>query len=242
MLSVDILVAEARYGVVLRRVPELLAAMTASDETASVAFRIANDGVRAGATLERPADFVDSMVTRWVEAEPHHVVDGVVPFCSLVAVCCLAPRPVGKRCVARLQQLRSEAKLPTIFNGADVLVAGAERYVADDYRGAAKAWRTLLRTPGWIQDPLRDPMAIAFDRGGMSELGTEIDVSTVALVDLPRTAELSWVREARRALARGDEATARKLAQAVVEKWRFADEDVPAMQEMKALLAKLPKR
>ncbi len=58
-----------------------------------------------------------------------------------------------------------------------------------------------------------------------------------------RTAELSWVRGARRAHTKGDDARARKLAQAVVDRWRFAHEDVLAMAEMKQLLAnaKLPR-
>jgi Protein kinase domain len=241
LLRADILLAEAKYGLVLTNVPRLLGDLKASDETASLAIRLALDGVQAASIVDRPADFVDAFVTRWVESEPHHIIDGVVPFYALVAVCCQAPRPIGKRCIERIQKLRAESKLPTIFTGSDVLVAGAARYVADDYRGAAKVWRTSLRTPGWLRDPIREPMANAFDRGGEPELATEIDAPTVVLVDLPRTADLAWVREARRAQKRGDNAKARKLAQAVVDKWRFADEDVPAMAEMKALLAKLPK-
>lgn len=79
---------------------------------------------------------------------------------------------------------------------ATVIVAGGLRFVADDYAGAARSWRT---------------------------------------------AELSWVRGARRADTMGDDARARKLAQAVVDRWRFAHEDVLAMAEMKQLLAKLPR-
>jgi hypothetical protein len=47
-------------------------------------------------------------------------------------------------------------------------------------------------------------------------------------------------RRARRPLKRGDVARARTLAQMVVDRWRFADEDVPTVGEMRALLAKMP--
>ena len=62
---------------------------------------------------------------------------------------------------------------------------------------------------------------------------------SVGTVDLPRTPDLSWVRAARRAAKRGDAAVAKKLARAILDKWRFADEDIPAMREMRSLVAKL---
>jgi hypothetical protein len=59
------------------------------------------------------------------------------------------------------------------------------------------------------------------------------------VVELSRTAELAWVREAKRNEKRGNTAKARHLAQAVVDKWRFADDDIPSVREMKAMLARL---
>jgi hypothetical protein len=47
------------------------------------------------------------------------------------------------------------------------------------------------------------------------------------------------VRAAKRAAKRGDRARAKELAQKVVDAWSVADEIVPAVEEMKALLAKL---
>jgi hypothetical protein len=84
-------------------------------------------------------------------------------------------------------------------------------------------------------------MAIAFDRAGSPDLAEEVDAPLLSLVDLPRTAELAWVRGAKRAHARGDHARARKLAEAVIDRWRIADEDVPAVREMRTLLSKLPR-
>jgi hypothetical protein len=218
----------------------MIAGLEAKDETAALAFRLAYQGVRASVILEKPADFVDAVVERWVLPEPHHVVDGVAPFLSLVNVCVLGPRTVGKKCIDRLEELRRNGRLPGIFSTMETVLTGASRFVADDYVGATRSWRTLFRSAGWVQGPLREPLAIAFDRAGEPELADEVDGPIVALVDLPRTADLAWVRAARRAYKRGDPAQARKLARAVVDKWRFADERVPAEKEMKELLVKLP--
>lgn len=242
VLGVEILLAEAKYGQVVAEVPKLVAALPADDENAALAFRLAYAGVRAFTVLDRPADFMKGVVERYVTSEPPHVVDGVVPLVSLVTACCMSPRSIGKPCLDRVEQLRTESRIPTVFQGIDIVVRGGVRYAADDYTGAAKVWRTLLRQPGWVQDPLRDSMATAFDRAGEPDLADEVDAPPVALVELPHTADLSWVRSARRAQKRGDTAKARRLAQAVVDKWRFADEDIPAVREMKDLLAKLPPR
>jgi serine/threonine protein kinase len=240
LLGIEILLAEARYGAVLSKVPRLLAGLPANDENAALAFRLAYQGVRASVILDRPADFVDVVVDRYVLAEPHHVIDGVGPFLSLLNACMLAPRSTGRRCIERIERLRHDGKLPTIFSSSETILNGAARFVADDYVGAAKSWRTLLRAAGWVQGPIRAPLAVAFDRAGEPELAEEVDAPVVALMELPRTADMAWVRAARRAQKRGENARARTLAQAVVDKWRFADEKVPAAQEMRELLTKLP--
>ncbi len=240
LLRVALLVAKARYGAALTTVTRLLAQLPANEESAAKAFLLAHLGVRASLVLGKTPDFVGPVVDKYVMSEPHHVVDGVVPFASLVTICCFAPTDVGQRCTERLQSLQRDGKLPTIFNGAETVLAGAARFVAGDYPGASRAWRTMLRSAGWIQDPVRDIMAVAFDRSDMVELAEEIDGPSVAAVDLPRPAELAWVRAAKRAEKRGDRERARKLARAVVDKWRFADEDVPSVREMQQLLARLP--
>ncbi len=240
LLRIAVMLAEAQYGAVLVKVPQLIDRLPANDANAALAFGLAYLGVRASVILERPADFVDRVVTRFVLSEPHHVVDGVSPVVSLVHACVLAPRSVGRRCIDRLEQLRRDGRLPTIFSSTETVLAGASRFVADDYPGAVKSWRTLLRSAAWVQGPLREPLAIAFDRAGEIDLAEEVEAPVVALVDYPRTADMAWVRAAKRAQKRGDLAQARKLAHAVVDKWRFADEKVPAAQEMKDLLAKLP--
>jgi hypothetical protein len=237
-LRAEILLAERKFRATFDLVVRTLPALPASDAEAALAFSLARSGTVAAQMLGRPSDFVDDVVTRYVDATPHHVIDGAVPFTSLVAACCFAPARVGRRCIARLRSLREAGELPTIFPGADVVADGAARFVEDDYAGAAKVWRTLLRAPGWIQDPLHDPMAVAFDRSGMLDLAEQVDAPEVDERDAQGTADLALARSARRALKRGDAARARKLALAGIKRWEVADEDLPVISEMKAIVAK----
>jgi hypothetical protein len=50
------------------------------------------------------------------------------------------------------------------------------------------------------------------------------------------------VREAHRAHRRGDLKEARRLAQQVIDAWSVADEELPAVQDMRRLLGALPRR
>ena len=241
LLAIDVMNGEAKYAAVLAAAPRMLRELPADDANAATAFRLASKAVRAALTLGKPADFVDIVVTKYVEAEPHHIVDGVVPFVSLISACSFAPPAIGKRCLSRIKQLQADKKLAGIFNGVEVVVDGAARHAEGDHAGAAKVLRTLLRAPTWVREPLFvDLMATVFDRVEAYDLADEVDTAVIALIDLPRTADLAWVRGAKRAQRRGDHARARKLAQAVLDKWRFADEDPAAMREMRDLLAKLP--
>lgn len=241
LLEFDIMNGEARYGAVLVEAPRRLRDLPADDENAATAFRLASKAVRAALTLGKPTDFVDIVVTKYVDAEPHHIIDGVVPFVSLVSSCSFAPSAIGKRCIARLKKLHADGKLAAIFKGVDVVLEGAQHYVDGDYAGATKVLRTLLRAPAWVREPLFvDLMASTFDRTEAYDLAEEVDAAVIALVDLPRTADLGWARGAKRAQRKGDTARARKLAQAVLDKWRFADEDPLAMRDMRELLVKLP--
>ena len=55
-------------------------------------------------------------------------------------------------------------------------------------------------------------------------------------------AEPAHVREALRAEKRGDVATARAMAKKVIDAWSVADMDVPAVAEMRKLVARLDRR
>ena len=82
--------------------------------------------------------------------------------------------------------------------------------------------------------------AAAFDAAGEADLAERVDARLIAAKDGNYGgASLSHVRSARRAMARGDRARAKQLAQQVVDAWGGADVPVPAVAEMKALLARL---
>lgn len=240
VIKIEIMVADASYGAVLKKVPDLLRELPRNDENAALAYRLSYQGVRAALILDRPADWMEDVVNGYVLSEPHHVIDGAIPVVSLIHACLFAPKPVAKKCIDRIEQLRKDGKLPTIFATLETVIGGGVKFVEEDYVGATKIWRTLLRSVGWVQGPLREPLAIAFEKAGESDLAEEVDSPIVALVDLPRTADPSWVRAAKRAYKKGDIERARHLASAVVDKWRFADESPKGVGEMKELLGKLP--
>jgi hypothetical protein len=118
-LGVLVLMGEAKYAGAVAAARKILAELPDSDAGAASAFRVADAGAIAALTLGRPADFVEGVVDRYVMSEPPHVVDGVVPFISLVTACSFAPKDVGRRCLDRLRRLRTDGRLPTIFKGAD---------------------------------------------------------------------------------------------------------------------------
>jgi hypothetical protein len=120
----------------------------------------------------------------------------------------------------------------------DGLLEGAERYSQGDYAGAALAWRPMLARPGWQLDYFRDPLAIALEKTGQDDLVEKADAPTLTHPGRFNGVELAWVRAARRAERRGDKATARKLAQQVIDAWSVADVEVPAVAEMRKLVAR----
>src|SRR5262249_40895967 len=149
LMRIQVLMGEAKYAQALAMAKRLVHDLPADDEHAAEAFLVSNLGAVSAAILQRPADFTSDLVSKWITSGPHDVIDGVIPFNSLLAACCLSPKAIGKKCFDRLQQLRTDGKLPTIFAGSDVAVNGGAFFVAEDYAGAAKSWRTLLRAPGW---------------------------------------------------------------------------------------------
>jgi len=122
----------------------------------------------------------------------------------------------------------------------DGLLEGAEHYVEGDYAGAARAWRTLLARPGWQLDGMRDLIATAFEKTGEDDLVERVDAPLLGNPGRFNGIEMAHVRAARRAAKRGDAKTAKKYALQVIEAWSVADMDVPAVAEMRKLVARLP--
>lgn len=162
-------------------------------------------------------------------------IDGLGPFASAqyraLNVLELAPRvdaSLGRRCLAAFDA--SPLADEPFF--ADCRL-GVERYLGGDVEGAVRAWRR-------IRPPLhgcRAPVSVI----QRVDPGLAARADAVHLED--RTyggAHPAQVREARRAATRGEYARARVLAERVVRAWGRADVRVPAVDEMRALLRRLP--
>jgi eukaryotic-like serine/threonine-protein kinase len=82
-------------------------------------------------------------------------------------------------------------------------------------------------------------MATTFERTGDLELVERLEAAALAGPGEFNGANPAHVRAARRAAKRGDDERARALARQVIEAWGVADETVPAVAEMRRLLAAL---
>lgn len=217
-----------------------LEALPALDLNAGKAFRFAAAGAEAARYLGRPAAFVEDVVERFLEVEPPHVRVGVMPFFALVYACLEAPKPVARRCVARLREVYERGDAGGIVGAAPMVLEGAERWMAGDAVGAAKAWRPMLREGGNVgEGPFRHVLTTVLDRARLDEMAERVDAPFLTLVDTRSAVDLAFYRGALRAEKKGDYATARKLAEAGVERWQHADDDVPAFREMQTLLTRI---
>jgi hypothetical protein len=185
--------------------------------------------------LGRERESADPLVQRLVMAEPHRLaVDQPHYELAAIELCMSASPELGGPCLARLRAiLAARAARAGRIDGAEALLSGAERYVAGDAAGAVEAWRPLVR-----RRSLKVPTDV-FVQVGEPALAERLEEAHLDR-DTFAGAHLAHVRSARRALAAGDTARAREMAQRVVDAWSVADVAVPAVEEMRALLAGLP--
>jgi hypothetical protein len=234
-LQVEAAAAEARFTEALSRAHVLLQ-QAIQNHKSGQASGLAASAAAVSVVLGRPFDDADALVRAFVEPDPPLAVQSVVGLFRVIAICTAAAPAVARRCMARVDALEKRGDLKGIFPLARGLLDGALRYVAGDFRGAAAAWKPMLRAPGDPLAPIRNAVATALDRSGEAELAEALDDASVgAGVGMYNGVDLSFVRAARRADARGDHARARQLAQKVVDAWSVADATVPAVAEMRAL-------
>ncbi|HET9954658.1 MAG TPA: hypothetical protein VFQ61_09140, partial [Polyangiaceae bacterium] len=242
-LRVRALSGATQYRRGLELATRVLSNMPAEDVNAGKAFRVAAAGAEAARYLGHPAAFVDDLVRRFIEAEPPHVHVGVSPFFSLVYACMEAPKPVARRCLKRLRFVYQRGDFGGVIGVVPMILEGADQWIAGDAHGAARAWRPMLRQGGNIGEAaFRHILTEALEKAEMPELAARIDARILQLVDHPDAVDLAFARAAVRAEKSGDIAQARKLAQACVERWQHADDDIPARREMQALLERLNKK
>jgi len=155
---------------------------------------------------------------------------------AALALCMNAGGALAGRCLARVEKLSTG--LNSWGVGGDLFLRGASRFAAGDVRGAVDAWRPIVAGPNESLVCLLPTEA--FERAGEPDLAARIDGRKMAYRQLAGISEAT-PREARRAFARGDVARARELATSVVQAWEVADAVVPAVAEMRELLAKMGK-
>jgi hypothetical protein len=226
--------ADARFGKALAIARETLPGLPATSAGANDAFYVLLESVAASLILGRTPDYLAGVVDRYLAPDPIVLGEGWIGTYGAALACAIAPRDVARRCFARLRVL-----VPGPVAGVEGLREGAERYAEGDWAGAAKAWKPILRKPGWQLDGMRDLLATVLDRTGEGDLAEKLDAPIVSTMGRYNGVELAHVRAALRAEKRGDTERARALAQKVVDAWSVADEEVPAVAEMRKLVKRL---
>jgi len=188
--------------------------------------------------LGRVAEVADAFAQRFVLGEQVRLAQGSYSLSASSTVCAQASRDVAARCFSRLRELDAKGWFVDAHSaGTHETVNAAERFSRGDLAGAAAFMRPLAAAGV----PLPHWAAIAFDAVGEHDLASKVDEFEFGNAPVLHGATLAHVREAKRAFKRKDYAKARQLAQTVIDAWSTADAPVPSVDEMRALLAKLPK-
>jgi eukaryotic-like serine/threonine-protein kinase len=239
LILVRVATSEARFGAAFAAAlaqSELRAADTGWIRTQR--FELGWRALEIAVLLGHPREIADALVARFLAPEPT-VLDGnfaLVPM-RVPAICVFASTP--GRCFARFRALRPQLA-GAITKDTDDFLIGAERYVARDLAGAARAWRPLLGGRMVLASTLPHAMVEAFEQTGAIDLAEQVDTEVMRRAGELNGATLGHVRTALRALGDGDRAGARRLAEQVIRAWSVADELPPSLAEMRQLVAPRP--
>jgi hypothetical protein len=185
------------------------------------------------------AGIADEVSTRWAERflglPEEQVADIVRAYETPTLVCMRARGRLATKCLDRVAKLGLSAA-NWWYEGGTALLSGARRYAVGDIRGAVSAWRPLVACSDLTI--VRTLPTEAFDKAGEHELAARLDARKMPYTFIAGVSDAA-PREAKRALAAGDTARAKELATAIVGAWEVADVQVPAVAEMRALLAKI---
>jgi serine/threonine protein kinase len=227
---------EGVFGRALDRLRAASAAAPAfgSIDTTYLAFALLD----TADVLGRSRAIADEWIDHFIPPEGPRITSPAPPRLplSLAGMCRRASRDRAERCFAAFDGLvKSGAFVWGTTPGTDAYVEGARRFARGDVRGAAEAWRPMTRLAGAIHVP-----ADVYDAVGDEAVAAALDATLLRERRFFHGINLAFVREAKRALRRGDKARARALAQQVVDAWSLADVEVPAVKEMRQILARLP--
>ena len=228
--------ADGHLGSALSRARAALqAAPSIGRVTQSAGILLSSFTMELALILGRGAEVSDELARRFVLSEPPRLVQNS-EFSVYMAIhtCVLASPEVAVACADRVRRLIDDGYFRRGYMGGTLgLVEGVERFVRGDKTGAVDAFRVLLQRgrPAWL-------LGYVLEAAGQDDLSARVDAPT-----LERPAFYNGVsrRTCGRRGARTSAAMqprARELARAVVDAWGVADVEVPAVAEMRALLAK----
>ena len=234
LILVDVEASEARFDAAERRARAAMEARpddagwvrTQRLEAASRALAIA-----AIIGTERARAVADLAIATLVMPEPAPI-DGAyvdVPI-WLATLCAHASPDLAAPCFARVDALVRQLAGAALVTSA-AYVEGARRHAAGDIRGAAQAWRPLLRDQQY--GGLAAAMVTAFAADGDPAAVARLVETTAG--DGYHGASLVTARAALAAAARGDRDTAHRLAAQVLAAWSIADVEPAILDELRAL-------
>ncbi|HEU4403775.1 MAG TPA: serine/threonine-protein kinase [Polyangiaceae bacterium] len=241
LLLLRVEASEARFGAALRRALEAMAPRAADvGWVRAQRLEIAWHALELAAILGRSAEVADRVASEFIDPEPPPL-DLAHPDVSkrLPAMCARTSAAVSGRCFDRFREIRQRLS-GGVLPGAEAFVAGAEKSARRDLRGAAKAFRPLLREPAPFVTVLPEAMIEAFEAAREPEAVTALEAALPDRAAELGGASLVMVWAARRAAREGRAAAARELADRVISAWSTADEAVPAVDEMRRLKAQVP--
>ncbi|MFO0744297.1 MAG: hypothetical protein U1F43_01310 [Myxococcota bacterium] len=235
-IELKVAASEGAFGRALDRAEKTLASLDVFGDTVGADTDILSWALQLAAMLGRSSELGDMFAKRFVLVDPPRLTPNLVAAYYASAGCADASPDVTKRCVARIRGLVDAG---FFTNGRyatyETLLEVVQHFAQGEMKAAAEAYRPAIASGGNSGFGAR-----AFDAIGEPDTASIIDQRMFTNAPFYHGATLAHVREARRALGRKDFAAARKLAQTVIDAWSVADVVVPAVAEMKALLAKLP--
>lgn len=229
--------SEAHFGAAAARAHRVLFGLPAFGRLVTTDIYLLSFLMDVSTLLGRAPESAEVFVRTFVDPDPPRLSPGRFVPARVASACALAPAPAARRCFERLRALLAAGffreQLPF---GHLAFIEGAEAFAEGDHAAAATAWQSLNN----VAPHGRSLLPVAFERAGDADLAEQIDGPAAALAGPFNGAGLAHLRSARRALARGDRPRAEALARRIVDAWSAADVPVPAVAEMRSLLAGRP--
>lgn len=211
----------------LRKAVRDLARMRLSHGDVSLVIQVARLAEVAGLQAEVGEEIARELVL----PEPHRLPGDARADLQVVAACMHAPTKIALACISRIRVLRADE---SPMEGGLEFFTGAEQFARGERRAAAATWRRLAATAFYGHFL---PVEV-FDEAGEDEIARTLDETRLGPKQAYGDIHPALVREARRAARRGDHETARRMADRVLKAWGAADVPIPAVAEMRALLAR----